>query len=328
MDQVKAAEAAAKTGEERSVVAKMREYVAVKSGNISASSVNSAVTAKAKFSSDYNNKRYREVISDADLLRKYGALDNSSRRLVAQAYYLSGDRKGCVRYVRSALGDSAGEDVLELARRCAFEAHDNAGQRWALEALVATTGKPQHWSALLRAAERTKGLNDHQTLDISRLKLLTGALSKPDDYMLLSQIALQLGFPHEAATVNKKGIDAGILKGERVNRLVAMTGREQGKQDASMAEMEAKAKAAPNGDALVKLGETYWGQGKYKEAVAAVQAGIKKGVSDKNNALIRLGMAEIGAGQKAQAVKTLSQVKGSDQWEVDAALWSLYARKG
>ena len=54
----------------------------------------------------------------------------------------------------------------------------------------------------------TKGLNDHQTLDIYRLKLLH---RHPDQrgrlYQLLAQLALQLGFAAEAAAVVQKGID-------------------------------------------------------------------------------------------------------------------------
>jgi len=43
-------------------------------------------------------------------------------------------------------------------------------------------------------------------------------------------------------------------------------------------------------DALVKLGESQWGIGKGQDTVKLVQAGIQKGVSDKDNAEIRLGM--------------------------------------
>ena len=58
-----------------------------------------------------------------------------------------------------------------------------------------------------------------------------------------------------------------------------------------MAKNLAAAQAAPKGDPLVKIGEDQWGQGKAKDAVATIKAGIAKGVDDKNNAQIRLGMA-------------------------------------
>ena len=72
--------------------------------------------------------------------------------------------------------------------------------------------------------------------------------------------------------------------------------------------------------------ENAWG--KAKDAVATVKAGIAKGVDDKNNAQIRLGMALISSGQKADAQKALDAVKGpdTDKSVMVAHLWSLYAR--
>ena len=95
-----------------------------------------------------------------------------------------------------------------------------------------------------------------------------------------------------------------------------------------MAKNLAAANAAPKGDALVKIGEDQWGQGKYKDAVATIQAGMKKPLTDKNNAEIRLGMAYLGAGQKADALKAFDRVKGpaTDKSVMIAHLWSLYAR--
>jgi hypothetical protein len=52
-------------------------------------------------------------------------------------------------------------------------------------------------------------------------------------------------------------------------------------------------------------------------------------VDDKDNAQIRLGMAYIGAGQKADAVKAFDAVKvsaGNEKTAMIAHLWSLYAR--
>src|SRR5205085_1791614 len=81
---------------------------------------NSAIGAKAKFANDYNSGRYRAVIDDAQLLRKFGALDAESLQVIAQAYYKSGDLEGCVRYIRNNLGSGAGQTALELERRCAY----------------------------------------------------------------------------------------------------------------------------------------------------------------------------------------------------------------
>ena len=56
---------------------------------------------------------------------------------------------------------------------------------------------------------------------------------------------------------------------------------------------------------------------------------MAKPLDDKNNAQIRLGMAYISAGQKAEAQKAFDAVKPAsptDKSAMIAHLWSLYAR--
>jgi thioredoxin-like negative regulator of GroEL len=123
--------------------------------------------------------------------------------------------------------------------------------------------------------------------------------------------------------VEQKGIDAKVLSGDSVNRLVAMT---KG-QMASEGTMLAAANKASTGDALVKAGEDLWGQGKFKEAVDAIKAGIAKGKADMDEANLRLGMAYLGAGQKDAAQHAFAQVKTDPKQAMIARLWALYARK-
>ena len=94
---------------------------------------------------------------------------------------------------------------------------------------------------------------------------------------------------------------------------------------ANNAKSVAAANAAPTGDALVKLGEDAWGQGRYPDAIKLIQAGIDKGPTDKDNALIRLGVAYMSAGQKEQAVRTLDKADGDAKQKIIAHLWSIYA---
>ncbi|MGZ5934187.1 MAG: tetratricopeptide repeat protein, partial [Rhizomicrobium sp.] len=198
--------------------------------------------------------------------------------------------------------------------------------RTALETLVARTNKPEYWSQLLNTAQGTKGLSDHQTLDIYRLKLLTNSISKADDYNLLAQLALQLGFAAEAQSVIEKGIAAKVLTGDRTTRLLTMAKNQAGANAANNAKAAAAANAAPNGDALVKLGEDAWGQGRYPDAIKLIQAGIAKGPTDKDNALIRLGTAYLSGGQKDQAVRNFDKADGDAKQKIMAHLWSIYAR--
>jgi tetratricopeptide (TPR) repeat protein len=307
------------TPEERSVISAMRQYIEVKSGT-------GSLGTKAKFANDYNAKRYRDVINDGELLRKNGGLDASSMQIIAQAYYLLGDYHGCSRYIMANFGNGGGEEVMKLQMRCAYESQDNESMRTALETLVARTNKPEYWGQLLNAAQSTKGLSDHQTLDIYRLRLLTNTITKADDYNLLAQLALQLGYAAEAQAVIEKGIAAKVLSGDRTTRLLTMAQKQAGANAAKNAAALAAANASPNGDALVKLGEDTWGQGHYPDAIKLIQQGIQKGPTDKDNALIRLGVAYYSAGQKDQAVRSFEKADGDAKQKIIAHLWTIFAR--
>ena len=93
------------TGEERSAISQMRNYIAVKSGSGGAGGVG----VKAKFANDYNAGRYQAVIADGEDLRKAGALDAQSMQIVAQAYYLSHNYNGCTNYLQTHFASGASE---------------------------------------------------------------------------------------------------------------------------------------------------------------------------------------------------------------------------
>ncbi len=110
----------------------------------------------------------------------------------------------------------------------------------ALESLVSRSGKPEYWKLLLKLAERSKGLSDHNTLDVNRIRYLVGAIETKDDYTLLSQLALQLTFAAEAQTYIEKGIAAKLLN----ERSLQPSFGPAKKQAADNAAGEAKALAA------------------------------------------------------------------------------------
>jgi len=314
-----------KSAEENKIISQMKDFIAIKSGDTS-----TAAGAKAKFANDYNAKKYKDVIADSEALKSHGALDANSMQIVAQAYYLSGDKQGCLKYIKSNFGANPSDATLQLQMSCAHDSNDAETERAALETLVGRTGKPEYWNNLLKMSERGAGMRDHDTLDVYRLKLLTGTIAGKDEYVTLAQLAIQLKFFAEAQAVLEKGQAAKILTDDRTAKLLALAKTQATAAAAAQAQALSAAQAAPKGDDLVKIGEDQWGQGKGKEAVATIKAGIAKGVTDKNNAQIRLGMAYIAAGQKADAQKAFDVVKAAsptDKSAMVAHLWSLYARR-
>jgi hypothetical protein len=322
MAKIREAESApGKTGDDTSVINSMKQYIGVKSGD---ASIGGAAGAKAKFANDYNAGKFKDVIADGDTLRKYNALDSQSQLIIGQAYYKSGDYAGCVRYTKQLGGDTA----LELQARCAYETGDEAAQHQALESLVSRSGKPEYWKLLLKISERSRGLNDHNTLDINRIRFMVGAIATKDEYTLLAQLALQLGNAAEAQTYIEKGMATKVLNDDRSNRLLTLAKAQAAATVAGRAKALAAANAAPMGDDLVKVGENMLGEaGKAKDAIGIIQSGLKKPLKDAANGQIRLGHAYLAAGQKADAQAAFAKVKTPEKDATVAHLWALVARR-
>lgn len=311
---------------EQQAIEQTKNYVAAKTGNFSGGG-GSATAAKAKFANDYNAGRYSAVVSeDAELLRRYDALDAQSEVIIAQAYYLMHEYAECIRYVHGM--GRVSQSTLELLMRCAYEDHDEQAMQGALEQLVVDYNQPKYWSDLLDSADRTQGLSNADTLDVYRLRLFTNTMKTKADYETAAEIAIQLGFPTEAQAIAQKGLDLKLLDPQRGARLLALA-RTQAEADiANLAKTAAAAKAASSGDALVKLGEDYWGMGRYQDALNAIKAGIAKGVTNPDEAHIRLAMASIGLHQRDPAVHAIAAVSKSapQHTQTIARLWSIYAR--
>jgi hypothetical protein len=313
------AEAVASSPEDRAVINQFRSAL-----SISSADPNTPGGAKAKFAQDYNAGRYKDVIADAEYLRKNNALDANAQLIIGQAYYKAGDFAGCVRYTKTIGGS---DTALELQARCAYETGDDATQRQALESLVAHSGKPEYWKNLLKLSEHSQGMTDHNTLDVNRIRMMTGNIVTKDDYTLLAQLALQLGNAAEAQSVLEKGVAAKVLTDDRSARLLALAKSQAAANAANEAKTLATANADPQGDALVKLGEDQIGRGNAKGAIATIQSGLKKPLKDAANGQTRLGQAYLAAGQKADAEAAFNKVKAPPASATVAHLWALVARR-
>ena len=314
----KAAAAADKTAEETSTINQVKAYIGAKSGDVS---IGGAAAGKTKLANDYNAKSYAAVIADGEALQKAGAMDAASAQVVAQSYYLSGNKAGCIKYVK-AMGGMADETTLQLQMKCAYDTNDEASQRDALEQLVARTGKAEYWTQLLKLADQAKGLTDHQSLNIYRLKYLTGTLASKDDYINMAQLDLQLGFPAEGAAVMDKGAAAGLLNDDRSKKLSALA---KSQADQVAAGQAAALAGAKDGDAVIKIAEQQVGAGNAKDAVTTAKSAMAKSPKDKDQAAIVLGWAQVASGSGADAVKTLQADKGDGNGPMIAHLYSVYA---
>jgi hypothetical protein len=199
--------------------------------------------------------------------------------------------------------------------------------RSALERLVADYNRPEYWGNLLQVSEAAKGLKDQQTLDIFRLRLATNSMKRPDDYMTAAEMGLEFGCSAEAASIVQKGIDAKVLTGDRVTKLLNTAKAQAAADAANFSKNQTAAQKDKNGDDLIKLGQQLVGAGRAQDAIPLIQQGIQKGSTDKDNAQIQLGRAYLVAGQKPAAISAFNAVsKQSANNAMIAHLWAIYAR--
>ena len=171
-------------------------------------------------------------------------------------------------------------------------------------------------------------------LDVStyRLSLATGSMSAANDYMEMTQLALQAGFPNEARQVVDKGFAAGVLgagkEAERHKRLRDLVAKKIEEDKQVLPERLAEAQEAKDGTPLVNIGMNLVFNGDKARGLQMMQKGIARdNLKRPDDAKLHLAIAQLSAGDNGKAVATLREVKGNDGTADLARLWSLFARR-
>ena len=246
----------------------------------------------------------------------------------ASIYYQQGNYRQVIQMLRPG-AESAGAEQLEMLRSAYYKVGDRDGAQHALELLVRASPTPEHWRDLLRGLEQRPGLTDHDLLDIYRIKNGVGAMQSESDYTLLAKLALQFNVPNEAVQVLTKAFKAKILTGERNQRLMDVATAAAAKDKAALAQMDARAAAAPDGEADIRLGEDYVAWNRPADAIRVIQRGIKKNkLKDPDEAKIRLGQAFLAAGNRAEAQRAFYSVARSSIHSPVARAWAMYSPRG
>ena len=202
-----------------------------------------------------------------------------------------------------------------------------AGYGGTLEKLLANYPKKDYWNAYLGRLPRKAGFGDRFALDVMRLRLASGTLSKTDDFMEMAQLALQAGLPTEGRRIADQGFKTGVLgtgpEAARHQRLRDLAVKQEGDAKASATAQIADAQTQKSGDALVKVGYIQVSLGEVESGIKLIEQGIAKGgLRFPEDAKLRLGMAQLqNAKTKGTAVQTLRSVKGTDGVADVARLW-------
>ncbi len=277
-----------------------------------------------------NNTRAVEWLNKA-----LAAGHNSATLKQLQSYLqsVSGDFAAVARDAAAAVAaaEQAGRrpdegDLLRLAD-AQQRTGNSAGYANSLEKLLQYYPKKDYWNAYLSRLPRKPGFADRFALDLLRLRLASGTLSKTEDFMEMAQLSLQAGLPAEARGIIDQGFKAGTLgtgpEAGRHQRLRDLALKQEAEVKSGLAEQAAEAEAQPDGDALVRVGYAQVSMGEVDKGIALISKGIAKGkLKRPEDARLRLGMAQLQSPKtRAAAVQTLRAVKGNDGVADIARLW-------
>ena len=256
-----------------------------------------------------------------------------------QSYLLaaSGDHAAIARDATAAVAaaEQAGRrpeeaDLLRLQDAQA-RSGNAAAQATTLEKLVTYYPKKDYWGAYLGRLPRKPGFGDRFALDVLRLKLQVGLITKTDEFMELAQLALQAGLPAEGRRIVEQGYKAGALgtgpEAARHQRLRDLATKQESEARAGLA---AQVQAAASGEDLVKVGVASVSLGEVDSGIDLIQKGIAKGgLKRPEDAKLRLGLAQQqSAKARAAAAQTLRSVKGTDGVAEIARAWLIVGSGG
>jgi hypothetical protein len=273
------------------------------------------------YSQQRNNAKATEWVGKA---RAAGGNSASLNQLAAYLQGSSGDYSQIFKDAQAQVaaaekdGRRPGEDDLLRLADAARRLNNNGVYSSTLEKLVLYYAKKDYWTAHLASIQRKPGFADRLALDVGRLKLAQGLVTKTDDYMELAQLALQAGFPVEAKAIVDKGYASGALgtgdQAARHQRLKDLVLKSQSESAAAIAQNAAEAATQKDGNDLVKVGTVYASMGQADKAIELIEKGIAKGgLKRPDDAKLRLALAMAQSPKtKAKGLQSLRSIGGSD----------------
>jgi len=323
------------TAAEQNTVNRMKASAAQRAGDLPAAI--SALEALYPKVSGTEQNQVAEQLASAHAQAKNNATAADWLKKAEQGGYTSPTLKQLQSYLQSASGDysaiaksaaaavsgaeEAGRkpeeaDLLRLAD--AYQRTGNAaGNISTLEKLLQHYPKKDYWAAYLGRLPRKPGFSDRFGVDVGRLKLANNLFTKGEDYFELAQLALQADQPAEAAAIMKKGFDAKLLgvgaDGDRHKRLAELAQKKVQEGAKSLLASLPEAEAAKDGNQLAKIGMAVIGVGQSDQGIPLLEKALAKGgLKRPEDVKLRLGLAQLKAGNRAKATQTLRGVGGNE----------------
>jgi len=340
-----------KTDYEKYTIAQMRAAVAASSGDVAAASKaydvliaspRTPAAAKqqmlmANATMAYNAKDYAQAVPAIERYLKIAGPNPQMQTLLVQSYYLQQDYKNAARVQQDQINAEIkakhvpAENQLQFLATCYHQMKDSANETHAYVLLAKYYSKPDYWAMLIHNLAADPQMPDALTFNLERLRMATGVLKEPSDYMDMVERAVQGGLPqlglnlmNQAYASGALGKDAGAA---REARLKAMVVKRAAETKASLTADAEAARKLPNAAPSLTAGYNLVLDGQVDAGLALMREGLAKKPVAPEGAKLQYGMAQMDGGRKDDAIKTFADVHGDHGAQDLAQLWTLLISK-
>lgn len=284
-------------------------------------------------------KDYAKAIDFGNRAVKGGYADDATYEVLEQAYYLKGDHRATLHFVNDYVdsqikaGKTPKERSLKTIMATCIAMKDQGCETHAFERLVLYYPKGDYWQNLVNSLFSSDDYKtDMPRLQLFRLAVDVNVLKNPRDVAEMAGLDLDQGAAAEAVRVLQKAFDSNVFTEQRDKdknaRLLAAAQKRAEADQAAIAERTSQAAAAPDGKKDAALGLTLLSLQQYPQAIEALNRGLRKGsLQSAADTQLLLGIAQLKAGNKEEALKAFHAVKGDPKYERLASLWALHTRQ-
>jgi tetratricopeptide (TPR) repeat protein len=277
----------------------------------------------------YNEKEYARAAAAYQRALALNPNNSDAANMLGDALLAGGQKAEAVAaYQRLLQSDAAAgrkpdEALIKRALAVAYDAKSpvaiDLARQW-----VTSYPSPASWSDTVAIYTNLNQPDVEGRLDLYRLMQATGALKTGGEYAQYARLAADQNNFNEAQAAFDAGVAAKLIDPAKPDYRDLVQGLKT-KGKASAADLEAAAKSAQSGIALVHIGDRYAAMGNNAKAVELYRAALSKPGTDAGVANLHLGIALARSGDKAGATAALNAVTGA---RADIAkLWLTYVNQ-
>lgn len=286
----------------------------------------------------YRAKNYPKTVLWASRYIKEGGTDAQMSAVLAQAYYLNGDFPHAATELQAELqanekaDQTPPEERLKLLASCYLKTSNSTGYTDVLEKLVTYYPSKDYWADLISRIEKKQHYDSRLDLDVFRLKATTGNLAGAGDFMEMSQLSMEAGFPIEAKKIIDQGFSTGVLgtgaDANRQKKLRDLVTKNANDDKKSLLNSDTTAATPKESIGMVNIGYNYVVNGQFDKGISLMEKGLAKGgLKHPEEIKLRLGTAYLQNNQKEKAVEMFKTVQGADGTKDLARLWGIYSQR-